>query len=298
MDMARPLIEIRPTESGDAIERFGPLHGLDEDAPRPRRSFVAVAEGQLVGCATASGSIRHPSRHLLDCVIDEPYRRRMIGSRLLDALTEALPGPKLARLDAPTRAARAFLHSRGFVPANRSWSGRINPDNELQLGPLPAGYRIEPRTRLEPSLVDLYERIYAECHWWAPPARDPETPAWIELAGPPIAGGIHVVLDPWDEPVGVTSLHEVPRPDGDDDADSDDAPRTAFLPPTAIINGGRRRWSRDLMGHLVAAAFDAAKRAAYDRVVVEVEDPYVELAFVLEPITLEDVSVVEFWVDG
>jgi GNAT superfamily N-acetyltransferase len=285
-------VAIRPTDAGDDVARFGDIHAPHADSPRRRRSFVAVLDERVVGVTTGLASDRHPSHYRVTGTVDDDVAGRGIGTLLLDALTEALPDrPLLVMVPNDVARSRAFLAARGFVRVMRGWSGRINPDHALIVEALPDGFRIEPRDSLDEQLVELYDALYDECHWWiAPSLHPPGEPAWIELAGPLVPGSVSVALDPFDRPIGITSLHTGPFAE----AGAGDV----FMPPTAILEGGRRAEGRTLMAHLVSATLDTARRMGMSRVVVEVDDSNVELARVLGPLAAEAVTTVEAWANG
>jgi GNAT superfamily N-acetyltransferase len=285
-------VVVRPTQAGDDVTRFGDIHAPHADAPRIRRSFVAVLGGRIVGVSTGVASVRHPSHYRVTGSVDDDVAGQGIGTLLLDAMAEALADrPLLAMVPSDVARSRSFLAARGFVRVMRGWTGRINPDHALITEALPDGFRIEHRDALDEELVDLYDRLYDECHWWIAPSLHPhDEPPWIELAGPLVPESVSVAFDPFDRPIGVASLHTGQFADaGEGDV---------FMPPTAILHGGRRAEGRTIMAHLVAATLDSARRMGMSRVVVEVDDANVELARVLGPLAAELVTTIEAWANG
>lgn len=275
----------------DELDRYRALHGPPVDEPRQRRSIVADDGGVVVGVASGMTSARHPRRNQLAVHVHPEWRRRGIAGELVTHLGRAMEDagsrrPWQVTLSTDDDAGRGFLLARGFLPLVRSRAGRLDVGSASpRPGPMPAGYRVRPAA-LDEEVVDVYERLYDECHWWAGGyVRYARGRPWISFVGDPLPGATFVAVDPFGEPVGALGLHARPEP-GD-----------AMLAVGGVLGGPRRPGAEAVTGHLLAAVLDAARRQGVRTVLWEADDPNVELWAVLRRLDVRVTGEVEAWAE-
>lgn len=267
-------------ELGAVVRRlslYQPLHGPPVDAPRLRRSFVALDGDDLIGVGSALASNRHPGRNQVAVHVHRSHRRRGVGRALLGALDEAMAAAGHARpwqvavLDTDSTSL-AVLHHLGWPLLTTSRSGTLDVTASTGRREAPSGIRIEQRPGLDDELVDLYEELYDAHHAWAQPyVRNAGGVPWIAFLGEPLDGSVHVAVDRQGRAVSVASLH------GD--------PTCPLLAPTGVLPGGPA--GHDVVAALVTAVLRFAQAAGIRELEWEADDAYEHLWLALRPHSLD-----------
>jgi hypothetical protein len=142
--------------------------GDDADAPRLRRSFVAVDDaGAVLGRATATASARHPVYSELSVEAPSPD----VVPALVDALGRAMAAAGCASrwvaVAEEGDGVEPLLAAAGLAPAVVSRSGRLVLAG-LDLAPPPVPPAVTVAAEDPAACVPVYEDLYDECHWWTP----------------------------------------------------------------------------------------------------------------------------------
>jgi GNAT superfamily N-acetyltransferase len=116
-------------------EQFHGLHGPDGDGADWRRTRVAVDDRDtLIGCASIVNSPLHPTRFPCAIEVAPPWRRRGIGTGLLDAvkgLRANASHPLSTKVRASDTAAAAFLADQGGLVYQRCPAAVIDARDPL-----------------------------------------------------------------------------------------------------------------------------------------------------------------------
>lgn len=187
-------VHVRPWRSGDepgvdnlldtAVDplwekQFHGLHGPDQDEPSWRRCRVATdPAGSVIGAATVIGNPLHAGR--MPCAIEvaPPWRRRGIGSLLLEQMKALRPDTSrpLSTKLRPDAPARAFVTRAGGRVYQRS-PGTIIEASEPSVQRWAA---IQPRancTDLTNVDVDTLVAAFANLYMWTHQDWSPVTDA-------------------------------------------------------------------------------------------------------------------------
>jgi GNAT superfamily N-acetyltransferase len=291
--LIRPMLASDETAVAGLVsdDRSADLHGPLNGEPRPRRSLVALIDGSIVGVATSLRSARHPARLELAVHVRPDWRRRGVATHLLIQLRTAGGQPLQAVIEADNEAGRAFLLARGFGFVVSSRSGRFDVVGaHVETEPLPVGYRIVA-AEIDDSVVDLYERLYDEAHWWTNGyVRYARGVPWFSFVGPPVLGTTFVALDGFGALVAVLGL-------SNEDL-STSGERSAFLVPGGVLHGARRSGAVPITATLASHVVDAARRVGITTIRWEEDDPYVELRTVLQRLPIHVEERLEVYADG
>jgi GNAT superfamily N-acetyltransferase len=123
-----PLMEQLMAQPSSPDQIRGRLERLS--ATRADRSFVAVADGRLVGLAAVHMAwmlhVDAPTARLMSIVVDEACRGQGIGRRLVEASIEQARAWGCDRMELTSRLAREGAHSFyetvGFVHTSKRFS--------------------------------------------------------------------------------------------------------------------------------------------------------------------------------
>jgi GNAT superfamily N-acetyltransferase len=137
------------------------LHGIHGLGPS---TLVAHQTGEIVGAATARESGRHPTRAELVVTVAPTYRRRKIGTALLQSLAERR---FLARTRWHDEAGLGFLHAHGFRVVMRNKVALVDP---VPLKANERGLDIRPAADMavEEAAGAMAAQYRAEHASWAP----------------------------------------------------------------------------------------------------------------------------------
>jgi GNAT superfamily N-acetyltransferase len=280
-------VDIRQLEPGDDVGAFGVEFGPDVDLPRRRRSLVAVADGRLVGVASATWSSRHVDIVQADGVVDPAWRRQGIGRRLLRDL-EVLAGDRLSvSTDDDRPAAAALLDAAGYRVATESWTRRlaIAPAALALVDAEPPEWCTVGEGDLDAEVEALFERVYTERHRWA--GRYVSTPhrPWIRWAGPLLPGTLHVARRDG-RAIAAASLHSGWYADGAD----------GFLAPTGTTDlDPATPEATAVVRALVGRTLRAGALGGCSTINVEHDSDYLELACVLDELAPQPLTHTVVW---
>jgi GNAT superfamily N-acetyltransferase len=295
-------MDIRPVTSADeaavgdlvAGDRRAPLFGPDAEEPRLRRGVVAEDRGDIAGVAVGLTSARHPARNELAVYVHPSRRRQGVATTLLNHLSTVMsdagpPRPWDALIDAANQDGRAFLEARGFHLVVSSRSGGLDLTRlRLPADPLPRGHRIEPAESSDPAIVDPYESLDDENHWWTNGyVRYARGRSRLSFVGEPVPGTTFAAFDVFGAPIAVLGL-----------AGEDPERRTAFLVPGGALHGARRLGADTIVAHLLHRVVSAAVDRGLASVTWEADDTHVELRAVLESLPIEITERLEVFADG
>ncbi|MEU4194516.1 GNAT family N-acetyltransferase [Kribbella sp. NPDC026611] len=141
---------------------FGVRHRLERNlierlGTDRHAAFAAEVDGQVVGWATLSPADWLGMAHAfsLDLMVHPEYRRRGVGTRLLQACDEWLERlPSSFVQSYADRAGTPFAVAAGFTAAEQLTYAGLELDDSLIAPPVPAGFTLVPISQLE--AVDVY----------------------------------------------------------------------------------------------------------------------------------------------
>jgi GNAT superfamily N-acetyltransferase len=260
-------LEIVAANERHDLGRFGEGHGAPIDAPRRRRTLVAVLDGEAVGVATSLWSTRHPDVVTASALVDPSVRRQGIGTLLLREL--AREAAQLLLVSLPVGdPAESFVRHLGYVPVVESTTVRIEVDDAVERwsdDPV-LDVTIE-RSAMNGDVEQFYESVYRRCHRWA--GRYVPTPgvSWIAMAGDVIEATLFVARRRGTlvAAAGVLTGPFAESADG-------------FVVPTGTLGIRDSIAAQRVLETVLRRSLVAARQTGVRRVNVEFDTPYVELA--------------------
>lgn len=208
------------------------VHGPPSSDPdASSRAQVATVADVLVGVGTIWESAFAPARWRLSLQVHPDYRRRGIGSTLLDTLSRLLPDdgrPIQTGLSANAFAGISLCRHHGFRHLMRTRLGIIDPAHippETWLDfdaawfrAAAAGYRVTAlpdlmsRSGIITQLAALHEKMYRQSHAWSQPARLTPSQAEATFLGLDLIPDALFIAQRDRVPVGVSSLRHGSTP--------------------------------------------------------------------------------------
>lgn len=281
----RMTIVVRPCADGDDLQPYGTGFGPDVDAPRRRRTLVAVDGGIVLGAASALWSSRHPDVVHGELMVVESRRRNGIGTQLLRELQD-LAGEGLEFALSVGSPEEGFLRQQGFTPVVDSRVVRLQAGAATLAAcdaDPPSDVTVEP-TELNGEVEAAFEQMYARAHTWA--GRYVPTPdrPWIRFAGEPIEGTTFVARRRG-RIVAAACLTTGEFAEGAD----------AFLPPTATLLEPGDPAGQAALRAVISGSLRAGATAGVHRVNVEYDTPYTELAALMAMLPTTPVSHHAVW---
>jgi GNAT superfamily N-acetyltransferase len=141
------------------------MSGHGEPLERPlRRTLLAFVDDAPAAVATRLHSPQEPPRTWIDIVVAPPFRRRGIGTALLEEIRGPARGALRTRATFADHAALGFLRARGFGLLDPSWDRRFDPREIVARLP-------EPRLDAPPSpdeAAAFFDRVQDDVHPFEP----------------------------------------------------------------------------------------------------------------------------------